>query len=146
MSKTNVSGRSVRRNRAPSPERLMDRTPSESRPDPARSPAADPRLTRVHLEEKPSLKRRFSVRLDIEIEVDACLLADVLTDEWQQRFYPLSTAEAVAGHLAYNLIQDRRLSSLDGFADQHEGAACILDACVDDSEEIALTRATEARR
>ncbi len=69
-------------------------------------------------EKVPSRRRRFLVQIGVEIEVDERLLASVLTAEWRQNFYRLTTPGDVAGHLAYNLIQDRRLSSLDGFAEQ----------------------------
>lgn len=91
-------------------------------------------------EKVPSRRRRFLVQIGVEIEVDERLLASVLTDEWRQNFYCLTTPGDVAGHLAYNLIQDRRLSSLDGFADQPEGAARILDIDFDDSDTQELPR------
>ncbi len=88
-------------------------------------------------------RRRFSVRIDVEIEIDERLLASVLTEAWRAVFYRLLTAEDVASHLAYNLVQDRKLTSLDGFADQPEDAARILDIDVvddDDVEEIPTGR------
>lgn len=84
-------------------------------------------------EKTPIRKRRFSVLLDVEIEVNECLLTDVLTDEWRGHFYPLNSPGEVAAHLAYNLIQGRRLSSLDGFADQPEDATRIVDVAVDET-------------
>jgi len=81
-------------------------------------------------------RRRFLVGLLVEIEIDEQLLAGVLTDEWRDRFYQLWTAEDVAGHLAYNLAQDRRLSSLDGFADQDEDRARVLHIEVDEDDGI----------
>jgi hypothetical protein len=65
--------------------------------------------------------------LDVEIEIDARLLAQVLTAKWRQRHYQLLTSSDVAGHLAYNMVQGRRLTSLDGFADQPEDAARVVD-------------------
>jgi hypothetical protein len=90
----------------------------------------------LHEEKAPVRKRRFSAVIYVEIEIDESLLTDVLTDEWQKNFYRLITAADVAGHLAYNLIQDRRLSSLDGFADQPEGAARILNVNAEDTQEL----------
>lgn len=76
----------------------------------------------------------------VEIEVEERLLDDALTAEWQQNFYCLTSPVDVAGHLTYNLIQGRRLSSLDGFADQPESAARILDIHVEDDDTQELPR------
>lgn len=77
-------------------------------------------------------KRRFWVRIDALVEIDDRLLEGVLTDEWRQDYYRLLTASDVATHLGYNLIQGSRLSSLDGFADQPEDRATLLEIDVDD--------------
>ncbi len=84
--------------------------------------------------------RRFSVRFDVEIDVDQRLI-DAATDvEWRETFYDLQTSEDVAGHLAYNLVQGSRLTSLDGFADQADDMAKIWEIDYDpgDIEEIKL--------
>lgn len=106
------------------------RLPAESTPRRAKSTPQKP----------PSRKRRFLVPINIEIEVDERLLTNVLTEEWRQNFYRLTNPSDVAGHLAYNLIQDRRLSSLDGFADQPESAARIIDVHFDDDNTQELPR------
>ncbi len=107
------------------------------------SPAPRPHARRdigspvlLHEERAPSRKRRFLAPILVEVEIDERLLTDVLTDEWRQNFYPLITAADVAGHLAYNLIQGRRLQSLDGFADQPEEAACLLNIDMDEATEL----------
>ena len=65
--------------------------------------------------------RTFRVTLSVDIRLDERLLAAVLTDEWRGRFYPLSTPEQVAEHVALNVACGHRFDSLDGFADQpHE--------------------------
>jgi hypothetical protein len=72
------------------------------------------------------------VTLLVEIDIDQSLLDDVLTDEWRKSFYgDVRAAEDVADHLAFNLAQNRKLSSLDGFADQHEDQACVMCIEVD---------------
>lgn len=89
-----------------------------------------------HAEKTPPPKRRFLVSALIEITIEEHLLTDVLTDEWRQTFYALTTAEDVAGHLAYNLIQGRRIGSLDGFADQSEDAARIIEIDTVETQEL----------
>lgn len=89
------------------------------------------RAARSIPDSKPT-KRRFWVRLDALVEIDDRLLASVLTDEWRQDYYRLLTAGDVATHLAYNLIQGSSLASLDGFADQPEDRATLLEIDVDD--------------
>ena len=98
-------------------------------------------------------RRRFLVTLEIEVGLDDALVKDVLTDEWASRFYSLRTAEDVAGHLAFNLIQGRKLSSLDGFADQPENRAEIGDVEVVDAQaspssaaDDSLVKATDGGR
>ena len=86
-----------------------------------------------HEEKARTHKRRFLVPIYVEIAIEERLLTDVLTDEWRHNFYPLAAAPEVASHLAYNLIQGRRLQSLDGFADQPEEAARILDIDMDET-------------
>ncbi len=98
---------------------------------PARKPATPAAPTVA-----PVKRRRFLCRLLVEIEVDERLLADVLTDEWRSLFYrSVQTAGDVADHLAYNLVQDRHLSSLDGFADQPEDRAIVLHIETEDPAE-----------
>ena len=120
-------------------ETLFDRPPGALRQAPTSrrscgaapvyEPKADPKRATA---QKPRL---FYVRLDVEIEIDDPLLTSTLTTEWRQRHYHLLTPGAVAAHLAYNLVQGRRLRTLDGFADQPPEAARILNIDVDDGEE-----------
>jgi len=104
--------------------------------DRADVPAAEPK------------KRRFWVRIDALVEIDDRLLASVLTDEWRQDYYRLFTAGDVAAHLAYNLIQRSSLASLDGFADQPEDRAVLLEIDVDDGgvDEVAVPISVEETR
>jgi hypothetical protein len=103
---------------------------------------------------EPPTKRKFWIRVDVLVEVDTRLLADVLTDEWRADHYPLHTAGDVAVHLGYNLIQGSSVDSLDGFADQPKDHARVLDVDVDDvAEEVvdappekALTKKAKSSR
>lgn len=71
--------------------------------------------------------RRFAVSCEVtcEIELSQSLLDAVLTDEWRARFYKLLFPVDVAQHLAFNLLQGRSLTSLDGFADRGPGEAQV---------------------
>jgi len=87
--------------------------------------------------------RKFCVSATIGIEVDDQLLEDVLTDEWRSRFYALLSAEDVAGHLAFNLIQGASLQQLDGFADQPGDRSPRLGDVsleIDEVSEIEVTK------
>ncbi len=85
-------------------------------------------------------KRTFIVPLEVKIEVSSDLLEQISTDaQWQDLFYPLRSPEAVAQHLAFNLVQGRSIHLLDGFADRRSTDAEILgiDFCTSiDTEEI----------
>lgn len=82
-----------------------------------------------------SKRRKFVVEFSIAIEIDPALLSSVLTDEWRSRFYDLHTPEAVAEHLAFNLLHGRQMRTLDGFADQDPDRARIVDIVPGDAEE-----------
>lgn len=86
--------------------------------------------------------RRFRVRIGVTIDVDQRLIDVAMDPEWQERFYALATSEGIAEHLAYNLVQNRRLTSLDGFADQEDDMARVEEIEVDegDTEEVELSR------
>lgn len=74
-------------------------------------------------------KQTFKVKFETtaEIELDDELIAAV-DDEWRSQFYAdLVDAEAIAEHIAFNLvINDSSLRSLDGFADQPSDRARIV--------------------
>ena len=60
-------------------------------------------------------------RLTFEIECQLELkdeVIDTVDDEWRSVFYNLETPEDIVDHIARNLIQKRKLSHLDGWADQ----------------------------
>jgi hypothetical protein len=99
-------------------------------------------------------RRQFLVSLVVFIDLDQRLLDDVLTEEWRAQFYgDVRTASDVANHLAFNLVQGRGLSSLDGFADQPDDRAVVVDAEVDapaieasaDPTPMSRTKARKAR-
>lgn len=78
-------------------------------------------------------KNTFAITMTFALEIDEALLTAVDTAEWRAAFYQLcgdaehrdTRREAIAEHLAFNLIQGRALSTLDGFADQPETAAAV---------------------
>lgn len=91
--------------------------------------------------------RRFAIRMDAEISIDERLLTDVLTDDWRRSFYALQAPADVAGHLAFNLVQGRHLSSLDGFADQDPARATMdFDELVTDVVEVEEGALSDAAR
>lgn len=64
------------------------------------------------------MKRRYNVQVTVvaTLTVDDSVFKEVLNDDWRKQFYPFTTREEVVEHLAFNLLQERPLSSLDGFA------------------------------
>ena len=60
------------------------------------------------------------------IELDDAVI-DAVDDEWRQSLCDLHTPEAIARHVGYNLVvNELRLSSMDGWADQDDGNARVL--------------------
>lgn len=87
---------------------------------------------------KPKTKpaRRFICTFEVEIEVEQALLDAVLTDEWRQTSYrDVTKPEDVAMILAYNMMQGATLAQLDGFADQPEGRAKVVEIHWGEAEE-----------
>ncbi len=71
-------------------------------------------------------KRRFTVELACEIEIDSDVIAGI-DDDWRKQFYDLKEPHEIAEHLAFNLlVNGSRLSQLDGFAACHDHDADIF--------------------
>lgn len=70
---------------------------------------------------------KVEVRGDIILQLDKAVIAAV-DDDWRHSLYDLKTTEEIIEHLAYNLfVNNRMLSSLDGWADQpHTNAKVIV--------------------
>lgn len=64
------------------------------------------------------MRRKYEVRteLAVSVEMDDAVYKAVLTKEWRSRFYPLHSVGDVVRHVTLNILQGRKLSSLDGFA------------------------------
>jgi len=75
-------------------------------------------------------KRRFRVdfgdRGDVTIELDEKVI-NVVDDVWRSQLYDLHTPEEIAAHIAANLVEGSRLSRLDGWADQPDENARIVE-------------------
>jgi hypothetical protein len=73
-------------------------------------------------------KRKFNVTIcvDVEIELDDAVI-NAVDDEWRKSLYDLKTPQDIANHIAYNMIINNwKLSHLDGWADQPDDNAKIL--------------------
>jgi hypothetical protein len=79
-------------------------------------------------------KRKFYVTFTAEIAIDDKLLKSI-DDEWRERFYGLDSDEQIAEHLAFNLAQNRRLATLDGFADRKGSEVTLVDFRTEGAEE-----------
>jgi hypothetical protein len=76
--------------------------------------------------EKRRFRVDFGVRGSLVIELDEKVIS-VVDDIWRSQLYDLHTPEEIAGHVAYNLANGSRLSQLDGWADQPDENAKILE-------------------
>ena len=79
--------------------------------------------------------RTFYVTFVAKIEVSKSLIKAASSKEWRNKFYDLRSGEQVAEHLAFNLVQGRLLSQLDGFADQPCESAMLREFRADSTEE-----------
>lgn len=72
------------------------------------------------------MTRRFYITIEVEavLELDDEVI-DVVTPEWRSQFYNLTSDKEIAEHIAENLFEGRRLSYLDGWADQSDMNACL---------------------
>jgi hypothetical protein len=87
------------------------------------------------------MKRKFEVQLTctLTVELDDSVIAAV-DDSWRKSFYPLRTPEDIAEHIAYNLVvNNAELSELDGFADQSNDAAKIIEPPDWETEAIEIS-------
>lgn len=64
--------------------------------------------------------------VDVKIKINQAVIAQV-DDEWKKMFYDLDSSEEIVEHVAYNLLQGRRLSQMDGFADLPDELAVLED-------------------
>jgi len=80
-------------------------------------------------------KRRFKLHFSMYkeyvdsavIELDDAVI-EAVDDGWRAQFYNLHTPEEIAEHVGFNLIVNRgRLSMLDGWADQPDENARVLE-------------------
>lgn len=78
------------------------------------------------------MKRRFEIeqRRTFIVELDEQVINAVDVD-WRASFYDLYTPEQIATHIGLNLIERVGLSQLDGFADQPNSAARIVEDDMD---------------
>jgi Ser-tRNA(Ala) deacylase AlaX len=89
------------------------------------------------------MKRTFYVDFgdggDITIELDEKVIS-VVDDEWRASMYNLHTPEEIAAHIASNLVEGSRLSRLDGWADQPDENARIVENNINDELEVNFVK------
>lgn len=69
---------------------------------------------------------KFSVVVEGVLECDDDVVTRV-NDEWRRQFYQLHTDAEVVEMLVFNLVQERNLSSLDGWGDCKNDQARIKE-------------------
>lgn len=62
----------------------------------------------------------------VTVEVDDAVF-DVVDDEWQENFYKMDSKDDILLMIASNLVTGSRLSMLDGWGDQPDENAVLLD-------------------
>jgi len=89
------------------------------------------------------VKRQFYVdfgdRGDVIIELDEKVIS-VVDDEWRASLYDLHTPEEIAAHIAFNLVEGSCLSRLDGWADQPDENARIIENNINDDLEVNFVK------
>lgn len=96
----------------------------------------------------PPSKRMFVVDFEgsVTIELDERVIAAV-HDEWRAQMYSLYTPEEIAEHIAYNMVKNGlRLESIDGWADQPNDRARIVDEPGWDMNATEITEEPPKRR
>jgi len=74
--------------------------------------------------------RQFEITISgvATIELDDAVI-DTVDDEWREYLYDLYTPEEIAAHIGYNLVvNDARLSQLDGWCDQPDENASVVES------------------
>ena len=90
-------------------------------------------------------KQTFEVDVTttVILELDDAVI-EVVDDEWRKTLYNLRTPLEIAKHIAYNMVvNDASLSRLDGWADQPDGNARIVQRDCDVSASIASITLSE---
>jgi len=82
------------------------------------------------------MKRLYMVEFSAEVEIDDAVFDSALTDEWRGDFHDFHERYQVAEHIAFNLVRGSTLSQLDGFADQQDSGAALLDFYPDNAWEL----------
>ncbi len=71
---------------------------------------------KIHINKTWKGNYEEDIHFDGTIELDEKVILAV-DDEWRKTFYPITTPQKIAEHIAYNMIvNDLKLSSMDGFA------------------------------
>lgn len=81
---------------------------------------------------KPKPKR-FAVTFTAIVDINPAILRTAKSKAWAKEFYTFTTDEQVAMFVAYNLIRDIKLNSIDGFADRKETEARLVELTTDDA-------------
>lgn len=72
--------------------------------------------------------RKFSVIIETEVEIEVKdAVIDVVDDEWRKQLYDLNGVEEIVEHVALNMVvNNAKLSQLEGWADQPDDNARII--------------------
>jgi len=72
------------------------------------------------------MKFNIECTCEIILDIDQAVF-DAVTDEWRESLYDLKTIDDIVEHIAFNMIQGRKLSHLDGWADQPDSNVRVID-------------------
>ena len=81
----------------------------------------------------------------VVIDLDEKVIS-VVNDEWRKSLYDLHTPEDIAAHIAYNLVVNKiPLSSMDGWADQPNENARIIEDDIYEEDDWGVSRSKEIK-
>lgn len=84
------------------------------------------------------MSKRFLIEISTLFTMELSdKVLNAVDDKWREQFYNFKTPEEIAQHIAYNMvINNAKLSQLDGFADQPNEYAELLDTPIWDTHII----------
>ena len=83
------------------------------------------------------MKRRYRVTVTTTavLEIDDAIF-EAVDDEWRSMFYNLDTREEIGAHVGFNmLINDCKLTSIDGFANLDDKLVSIVPQTLEHDSE-----------
>ena len=78
-------------------------------------------------DEREMRRFRFELTFDVQVDIDAAHLAELMSDEWQSFFYQFVNEKEALGYVARLLLIGGSLKRWDGHAHLDEDAAYLQE-------------------